>query len=266
VFKRLFGGRKAEAAPQLCMPLLVSAEGLSPARLVGAWRKLFPALPPPEADAGGEEGVMSFRVGGASAFVAVMPGRVPTGEVEEAAKLSWMWKKEGDAALAAYGAHAVVAAAGAGESPVENAVLVTRVVACVVEAGSCVAVYWGNGSLVHMPGLFKDMAVEMMEGGSPVPPLWVNVLVSSDGPRGPFSLSTLGMEKLGHNEFEIVAASTDRPGDLRMRLYEVAAYVLENGPVLKDGDTLGDSPEERIRVRVGRSRLGKPGRVVRLEM
>lgn len=57
-----------------------------------------------------------------------------------------------------------------------------------------------------------------------------------------------------------------RRARLAARLYEAASYLLENGPVFKDGQTFGRSETERIKIRIGKSKLGKPGRVMRLEV
>jgi hypothetical protein len=54
-------------------------------------------------------------------------------------------------------------------------------------------------------------------------------------------------------------------GDLREWLLNVMYYVLENGAVLKDGETIGMSAEQQIRIRHGPSSFGHPGKVIRLE-
>lgn len=272
MLKWLFGGgkKKAGGGPQLCMPLLRSTDGITAARLIASWGRLFPTLPPateigdgPATSKASDTSVIGLKCGGADAFVALMPAKVPGTEVADAARMSWMWKREREKDLASYTAHAIVMTMSG--SPLAAATLVTRVAACVVDAGDCVGVYWGNASLLHMPELFKAGAEDLLEEGQPAPLLWVNVLASADSPTGPYTLSTLGMEYFGLDEFEIVDSRAEL-GDLRERLYNLAGYVLENGPVLKDGHTVGNSVAERIKIRVGKSKLGKPGPVVRLEM
>lgn len=272
MLKWLFGGGKkkeASSGPQLCMPLLRSTEGVTAPRIIAAWAKLCPELPPlasipdDESTKGSPAEVLGLQSGGQQAFIALMPAKIPGGEAERAAAVSWMWKPERNADLASYKAHAIVMTTA--QPAIAAAAYISRLTACVIEAGQCVGVYWGNASMLHMPDLFKSMAEELFEGDAPMPPLWVNVLASGKSQQGPFTLSTRGMEAFGLDEFEIVD-STAPLGELRERLYSMASYVLENGPVLKDGHTIGNSEAERIKVRVGRSKLGKPGTVVRLEM
>jgi hypothetical protein len=72
------------------------------------------------------------------------------------------------------------------------------------------------------------------------------------------------MDALGHMELETVNA-TDAPGDLRERLIAIAGYLLENGPVIQDGHTVGEDANERIRVVYSKSAFGQPHRVMRLD-
>jgi hypothetical protein len=55
------------------------------------------------------------------------------------------------------------------------------------------------------------------------------------------------------------------PGDLREWLLEIMYYLLENGPVLQDGQTIGMSAEQQLRIRHSPSSFGHPGKVIRLE-
>jgi hypothetical protein len=55
------------------------------------------------------------------------------------------------------------------------------------------------------------------------------------------------------------------PGELREWLINIIFYLLENGPVLKDGETIGGSADEKIRIRHCPSSFGHSGTVIRLE-
>jgi hypothetical protein len=55
------------------------------------------------------------------------------------------------------------------------------------------------------------------------------------------------------------------PGELREWLLTIMYYLLENGPVLKDGQTIGPSGEQQMRIRHCPSSFGHPGKVIRLE-
>jgi hypothetical protein len=54
-------------------------------------------------------------------------------------------------------------------------------------------------------------------------------------------------------------------GELREWLLEIMCYLLENGPVLLDGQTIGMSAEQQIHIRHCPSIFGHAGQVIRLE-
>jgi hypothetical protein len=94
-------------------------------------------------------------------------------------------------------------------------------------------------------------------------PIWINFRVTKtqDGASAGF---TRGLSALGHKEFE-TAESPESPEDLRERLLGLVGYVLDNGPVIKDGNTIGEDANERIKVTYGPSSFGLPGEVMRLD-
>jgi hypothetical protein len=71
------------------------------------------------------------------------------------------------------------------------------------------------------------------------------------------------MTALGCMEFE-AAESPEKPAELRERLIELAACMVKQGPVIRDGDSVGRNAQERIRVVYSDSIFGNAGRVMRL--
>jgi hypothetical protein len=53
-------------------------------------------------------------------------------------------------------------------------------------------------------------------------------------------------------------------GELREWLVNISYYLIENGPVLKDGDTIGVSAEHQMKIRHAKSQVGHTGKVIRL--
>jgi hypothetical protein len=69
--------------------------------------------------------------------------------------------------------------------------------------------------------------------------------------NGNILISTIGMRDFGLMEIETESSlPLDRTYDL---VRKFGSYVLANGPVVKDGQTIGESAEERITVRHTRS-------------
>ena len=212
-----------------------------------------------EAEDGDES--ISFKLDGALVVAATMPAPIPWSQLEGPCATSLLWP---DAAkeLKGHKAHLIVTVAGEKE-PLETATLLTQVTAAILTASDeAIGVYWGNGTLVIPPPVFNDFAVEMLPDSFPIP-IWIDMRVgrNEDGTTSGF---TAGMEALGHMEFETNNAS-DSVGGLRERLFGLAAYVLENGPVIQDGNTVGEDQHERIKVVYSNSEFGHEGLVMRLD-
>jgi hypothetical protein len=80
--------------------------------------------------------------------------------------------------------------------------------------------------------------------------LWVLIQFSKQ-PNGNVLISTLGMRDFEQMEIETESALPfDQTLDLVRKL---GSYILVNGPVVKDGETMGLTAEQRIRVRHVRS-------------
>jgi hypothetical protein len=75
---------------------------------------------------------------------------------------------------------------------------------------------------------------------------------------------TTGLSALGHMEIEIPRIEME-PGELREWLLNIMYYLLEKGPVLKHGQTIGMTAEQQIRILHRPSSFGHPGTVIRLE-
>jgi hypothetical protein len=65
-------------------------------------------------------------------------------------------------------------------------------------------------------------------------------------------------------EFEIPGLEME-PGELREWLINIMYYVLEKGPVLKHGQTIGMTADHQLKIRHTKSSFGHVGQVIRLE-
>jgi hypothetical protein len=250
----LFGAKPTpapKAAAQLAMPLFPTTTAPLPERVVARWGALFPDQPALRfVEGAGAGAAAEYEAGGVRLLTVHIPNSIPTDEVRLALRASWMWQ-EPDDAVRTYASHSVVMGTGAGGNVVVDAWNVARMSAAMLEAGDGVALYWGNGRQVHT----KGVAVKMARSTETVPvPLWVGVTLSGESARGPFDAATHGLESLGHKELE-VRGTRMGIGDLRMTLLDLAAYVLERGPVLLDGQTFGPDADSRWSIRHKKSKL-----------
>ncbi len=235
--------------PQLAMPLFDDSAPITSDAVLAMWRILFPQGPTLLAVAS-ESGVHEYRVDGTrSVTVAHIPMSVPRDEALAAVRSSWMWQQP-DEAVRLHRAHAIVAASD-DEHPIDAAWDVSRVSAALLAAGDGAALYWGSSRQMHP----VDVAIELATETETLPvPLWVGLTISGPSGNGPFSAATHGLQSFGLLEFEVHETSMGI-GDLRTTLLDLAAYVLDNGPVLEHGQTFGPSATERWPISHEPSRL-----------
>jgi uncharacterized protein DUF4261 len=208
-------------------------------------------------------GVFSFDVG--DEFLVFSHIKVPyPDDLEGPIATSWLWPREPPIEnVKQHRSFLQVTMMGGAEDPVRRRLTLTAVTALAAKQSGVMAVYWGDARLVIFPPLFIGMAEEINTPQSPPLYLWVDLRAfrNEDGTTGLF---TTGLAALGHMEIEIPRIKMEI-GELREWLVGIMCYLLEKGPVLMDGQTIGMSAEQQIRITHCPSIFGHPGQVIRLE-
>lgn len=221
----------------------------------------WPALPTATEMAVQKHGAICFSIGDAQVALGLMPTPIPWTDLEGPCATSWLWPKAAEE-LKPHKQHLIAAVHGE-QPPVAQAKLLTQVVAAVLATcPQSIGVYWGSATLVIPRDLFREFAVDILPDDLPLP-IWVDFRADR-GKNGKISGFTHGMKSLGHMEFETLN-SPESPGDLRERLMDLCGYVLQNGPVIQNGHTVGQNANEKIRVVFSPSAFGREGQVMRLD-
>ncbi len=244
----------------MCMVALGPGAKLSASALQKDLRETWPSLGEMSKPEKGN-GTLSFTLGSASVILGMMPAPIPWSELEGPCATSWLWR---DAAteMRKHKGHVIVTVMQEGEV-LPRVKLLTQVAASLAHTcAGALGVYYGDATLVVSPELFYQFAAEMLPDGYPLP-IWVDLRVGP-GDDGKMCGFTTGLAALGHMEMETLN-SPDQPGELRERFLELAAYLLENGPVIQDGNTVGRDANERIHVTHTDSAFGHEGQVMRLD-
>lgn len=244
------------------IPLLKGAK-LSASRIRAHFAESWPEFPTPVPPDKKDGEIISFTVGESMVFIAMMRAPIPWSDLEGPCETSILWK---DAAkvLKPHVGHLIVTVMEPGEDDVlELMGMLTRVCASVLATcEQAPGVYWGTATMLIPSEIFQKFTTDMLPHGAPLH-IWVDVRVGASE-KGGSSGFTTGMAALGHLEFETENA-TDSPQELWERLYQLAGYVIENGPVLQNGHTVGADASEKIRVVHAPSAFGHKGKVLRLE-
>ena len=243
------------------VPLAPKAK-IGSAGLKTAFAELWPHLPPPAVTKGDGGAIGIDLAGHGSVMSMVMPAPIPDPDLTAGVERAWLWP-DAEAELAGHTAHLAVTTFAGPDDPVDRAKLLTYCVAAVLHAcPQALGVYWGDAETVILGKLFVDMATKLLPDELPVY-LWVNLMVGP-GPKGVTGGATRGLAGLGHKEFETDSCPLP-PGELRERLHDFTQYVLANGPVVRDGDTIGADERAEIRAKYAPSRFGAEGQVIRLD-
>lgn len=230
-------------------------------RLFGFLRQHWPELPPP-GEVLHREDVIRFVLGEHTVILSLMPVSIPWADLEGPCRAAWYWPGAA-AALRGHVAHILVVMKSKALPRTEAALALTRVVAALAGTSAAAGVFWGGNGTVHAPGPFLDTALHGNQRNLPLD-LWIAFALVPE-PDGTHSLYTSGMEEFGLLEIEIRSSRRD-PQYLRDCAYNVAHYLLLKGPIIKPGETVGVSDEERIPVAFGPSMCDERTTVMQLEL
>jgi hypothetical protein len=238
--------------------LLDKAELPAAAAVIEQYARLAPdgpSLTTPET----KNDIHSFKHGEVFASVALMPRAVPGGEADDHARFSVMaiakkWT------LPPHTAHLMVMTMNAGASPLERARTAHRLIAAATAAAgpNAVGVYVGNGGVTHPADFYIDVVGD--EADAIV--AWSGVSFGRSGER--FSFLSTGMRQLGLPDVELSFQSTE-PADALAALYDIMLYVARRGTALPEGDTVGQTDDQRVQVHYVASPVDPAIKVMRLD-
>lgn len=188
-------------------------------------------------------GSLVAMMGDITLVVALMPTPVPNEEAEYYASANYMWKNAVEAAKS-HKAHILVSVLGKDADLLEAGKLFTKIVSSCLKQDHAIAVY--TDGAVFQPQFYREVASFMQQDKDALPILdwvWFGVC-RTDEYTG---IYTYGMRKFGKEEMEVYATNANL-NDVRDFLLDIVTYVLDSDVTLKDGDTIGFSEEQKLRV------------------
>lgn len=217
-----------------------------------------------------EGNILTVTQGGKTfGFLAHMPAPIPKGEAEANAEGNFLWPN-GKEEAARHRAHVIVTNMGAAaeQTPVQSALAVTRLALVALKLFDGIGVYWGNACVCNSREVFEDFCQDISEEHVPVP-VWLRFqLTRASQSAGAGADGELGLYTLGMDQFGLMNIEVDRTGMNPQELFEfvsnLAHYLIQQGPVIADGNTVGGSEEQRILVRHRPSMIDKNRRVYKI--
>jgi hypothetical protein len=194
-----------------------------------------------------------LTVNGIDVVVVLMAEPMPSEAYDVAASGSIVWR-DAKATLAANTAHVVVATmldANSHQEALASAFAVTVVTAAIIRLTNATGVVF-NPALTAFPAQdFHDMAVELAQKRMIPEMLWVSLdfirgeKTASGKPK--IGISTTGLLPFIGREIEFMPVAWP-PGQVAQRVLSLAQYLILNGPVINNGDTVGNTPSEELQV------------------
>ncbi len=191
----------------------------------------------------GDKDVLLVRVAGGTAMISHMDVAIPKGELQRVCTFAWYWKAACNT-VNDHRAHYLVILMGTKLSKLDSALLQTKLVAAALESSDAVAVYWGTN--LQSREVFLKGSTDLAREQPPAS-LWVGQRLSREQ-SGNFTMSTDGLKSFGLMEIETKDAPVDGV-KLVSLIVSTAQYLIRKGAVIRDGDTIGESAAQRIRVR-----------------
>jgi hypothetical protein len=207
------------------------------------------------------DGILSFNTPKGWVAVSSMERPIAWGDLEAPCASSFMWP-DARAVLKQHNAHLLVSISDPEADAIDRSLQLTQVIAALTEEVEAAGIFWGAGGVVQSPEIFRENAQGATRELLPLY-LWISFRVGRNKDNSWWGY-TIGLQAFDHLELEVVRSGYS-PEDLVDRLFNCAHYLLDHGPVLKDGDTFGLSAEEKIEVRHLPSKLGRPGKVIQLQ-
>ncbi|MEM6331432.1 MAG: DUF4261 domain-containing protein [Planctomycetota bacterium] len=188
---------------------------------------------------------------------------IPWERLEGPCATAWYWP-EAAGALRGHAAHLFVTLMDDAKDPIDAAMGLTRITTAIAAAAPAVGLMWGPSMQVHKPADFAGVAGRMTRDDLPLH-LWIDFRVSQRDPAegGGFCLFTTGLGALGHREFEVPSYAGE-PNNLAGAVYNITHYVLEKGPILKDGEAVGLPGGGQVNVSIGPSMIDGQQEVISL--
>ena len=196
----------------------------------------------PEEDGELDGDMLTFNVGENLCAVSLMPAPIPDGEAEDNAAFNYYWP-EAVEITRQHQAHLLVAVMPGGEdSAVARMQLYSKIICSCLADANALGVY--TSGTVFAPDFYRSVCAEMRQGQLPVP-IWVFLGLYQD--EGGNNAYTIGMRQFDKMEMEIRASQHDL-NDIHGTLLGICAYIISQDVTLHDGETIGFSAEQQLRI------------------
>lgn len=189
-----------------------------------------------------------FAAPGATVMIAFLDYPVSPGEIQTAARISWLWKGSG-AEAGRHQSQVVISVIGTGKT-LDLYKLFTKIAACVLENTDACGIYMADQYLLLSKGFYTAAARNMLDNFTIPLYCWVNFGMAREEEFS--SAYSFGLQEFGLHEMEIVQSKQSLQ-DTHAVLYDAAMTVVRNNIRLKDGETFTTGEGQKLTVRLSKA-------------
>ncbi|MDR2916237.1 MAG: DUF4261 domain-containing protein [Tannerella sp.] len=231
---------QAKSSVIISMPMFNSDENYSLEKIVYDLKTYWNLT---VSEISGDDSVATFKVEDETVAIAFMPAPIPSEELDSIMGFNYLWKNAKEE-LSTLKSHAIVSVLGNNTGDVERFKILTKVNASILRTtDNSLGIYQGSQTLLLPKNLFLDFADFLLEDMLPIQ-LWVYIGIINDEKS---SIYTYGMQEFGKSEVEIIN-STMSGSELYDFLLSILNYIIESDVTLNDGETIGFSAEQKIKI------------------
>ncbi len=241
------------------------------------WDQLFTQFrkswPKPEevtktvTEKGASFSIQGATSGNAPIFLSLSTSDKPTSRkfIDEAAIGTWWWQTARQEAYRQSG-YVFLLVAPMGNNCLAAHVAMTKLTSIILEAENAYAVHLISSEMLMPKALFLSQAKNIGPGNLPMM-LWIKTYMggAKDKNGKPKLIArTVGMRNFGYMEIETNNAKPDHQYLLKM-IWGLGSHLVQKGPIVADGHTIGRSQKERILVRHRISAFGTRKKVYSID-
>jgi len=232
---------KTSTSAILGMVLLEEAHPLDINKIVSELEAQWSLTAKKESESTGETAIIEideYRIA-----IGLIEAPIPTDEAIIAAQYNFFWKNGVDA-VKKHKAHLILSVMNAGQNSIEENILFSKVASTVLSNSKSIGIYIGARSLA----IEKDFYVASVKNMSTDDlPLYIWIYFGLRGENEKQSVYTYGLKDFGKKEMEILNSNKDH-GELSDLMYNLSHYVIAQNVELKDGETIGFSTEQKLKI------------------
>ncbi len=201
-----------------------------------------------EREANDETSILDIN--GYMVAIANIPAPIPNDEVETTAEFNYFWKN-GVEETSNHKGHIVLSIMNAGNHPVQENLLYSKIASAVLNNSDSMGIYIGSRTLTLSKGFYQDNVEMMSEENLPIYN-WIYFGLRRENEKQ--SVYTYGLADFGKMEMEIVD-SQHSLDELNEMMFNLVHYVLSYDVTLQDGETIGLSAEQKLKISNSKGRF-----------